>query len=476
MADIFRSAFGIFSGNKTDSDFVGQRVDIASTQLRVKKLIAEGAYGFVFVAQDVSSGKEYALKRLMAADDAANKAIIQEITFMKRLRGHPNIVQFLNAASIGAEESDNGMAEFLILTELCTGGQLIKWFNDRQGKRIPATQILRIFHQICRAVAHMHKQSPPIIHRDLKIENLLLSSRGQIKLCDFGSATTKSLYPSDSWTSVERSLLEDEMQRNTTPMYRAPEMVDLYSNYPITVKSDIWALGCLLYMLCYMEHPFEDGAKLRILNAKFTLPEFDKEYDIFHSLICKMLQADPTKRPEISEVVSDLESIALSRYVELKGSIFQEEEPMMSTSQDNTDQAGGSSAVFGGVVKGAGTFFSNIKDMSNKVVQSVAGYVKSDLDISYVTSRVLVMPIPGEGIESTYKNSVDDVQIFLDTKHPSKFAVVNLSQRPAKLKGKGTDDVNRHIKETVSPAILLCGTSVFDTLVICMLLGKESAV
>ena len=42
MADIFRSALGIFAGNKTDSDFVGQRVDIASTQLRVKKLIAEG--------------------------------------------------------------------------------------------------------------------------------------------------------------------------------------------------------------------------------------------------------------------------------------------------------------------------------------------------------------------------------------------------------------------------------------------------
>lgn len=39
-------------------------------------------------------------------------------------------------------------------------------------------------------------------------------------------------------------------------------------------------------MLCYMEHPFEDGAKLRILNAKFTLPEFDREYDVFHSLIC----------------------------------------------------------------------------------------------------------------------------------------------------------------------------------------------
>lgn len=55
-----------------------------------------------------------------------------------------------------------------------------------------------------------------------------------------------------------------------------------------------------------------------------------------------------------------------------------------------------------------------------------------------------VMPIPGEGIESTYKNSVDDVQIFLDTKHASKFAVVNLSQRPSKLKGK----------------VITCGTTV----------------
>lgn len=47
MADIFRSAFGIFSSNKSDSDFVGQRVDIATTQLRVKKLIAEGENMFL---------------------------------------------------------------------------------------------------------------------------------------------------------------------------------------------------------------------------------------------------------------------------------------------------------------------------------------------------------------------------------------------------------------------------------------------
>ena len=63
-------------------------------------------------------------------------------------------------------------------------------------------------------------------------------------------------------------------------------------------------------------------------------------------------------------------------------------------------------------------------------------YIINKTCVNNEISISIVMAIPGEGIESTYKNSVDDVQTFLDTKHPSKFAVVNLSQRPAKLKGK----------------------------------------
>uniref|UniRef100_A0A915K6W4 Uncharacterized protein n=1 Tax=Romanomermis culicivorax TaxID=13658 RepID=A0A915K6W4_ROMCU len=65
-------------------------------------------------------------------------------------------------------------------------------------------------------------------------------------------------------------------------MYRAPEMLDLYQNLPINEKVDIWAisqmfsvsfklaLGCVLYYLCYLQHPFKDSAKLRIINAKYT--------------------------------------------------------------------------------------------------------------------------------------------------------------------------------------------------------------
>lgn len=53
------------------------------------------------------------------------------------------------------------------------------------------------------------------------------------------------------WSASQRGLLEEEMAKHTTPMYRAPEMIDTWSNYPITTSADIWALGCILYVLCY---------------------------------------------------------------------------------------------------------------------------------------------------------------------------------------------------------------------------------
>ena len=73
----------------------------------------------------------------------------------------------------------------------------------------------------------------------------------------------------------------------TTPMYRAPEMVDTWENHEIGLASDIWALGCLLYLLCYNKHPFEDSAKLRILNANYSLPSLEAKYKCFNPVIGK---------------------------------------------------------------------------------------------------------------------------------------------------------------------------------------------
>ncbi|XP_077126350.1 cyclin-G-associated kinase [Ranitomeya variabilis] len=447
----FLAGPGSGAAGRDQHDFVGQTVELGEMKLRVKRVIAEGGCAFVYEAQDLSSTKDYALKRLLSNEEEKNKAIIQEICFMKKLSGHPNIVQFCSAASIGKEESDTGQGEFLLLTELCKG-QLVEFLNKAESKGpLSCDTILKIFFQTCRAVQHMHKQKPPIIHRDLKVENLLIGSQGTIKLCDFGSATTIAHYPDYNWTAQRRATVEDEVIRNTTPMYRTPEIIDLYSNFPIGEKQDIWALGCILYLLCFKQHPFEDGAKLRIVNGNYSIPEDDAKYLVFHGLIKSMLKVNPDERLSIAEVVTHLQDIAAARNVNPKSPITELLEqnggygnsvnqkslnviPQSSKPQGSSGViVGDEDQISGGffdILKG-GTerFLTNIKDTSSKVIQSVTNYAKGDLDLSYITSRIAVMSFPAEGVESALKNNIEDVRLYLDAKHPGSYAVYNLCLR-----------------------------------------------
>ncbi|XP_028348264.1 cyclin-G-associated kinase isoform X5 [Physeter macrocephalus] len=433
------------AAGRDQTDFVGQTVEMGELRLRVRRVLAEGGFAFVYEAQDLGSGREYALKRLLSNEEEKNRAIIQEVCFMKKLSGHANIVQFCSAASIGKEESDTGQAEFLLLMELCRG-QLVEFLKKIESKGpLSCDTVLKIFYQTCRAVQHMHRQKPPIIHRDLKVENLLLSNQGTIKLCDFGSATTISHYPDYSWSAQRRALVEEEITRNTTPMYRTPEIVDLYSNFPIGEKQDIWALGCILYLLCFGQHPFEDGAKLRIVNGKYAIPADDTRYSVFHGLIRATLRVSPEERLSITELVSQLQEIAAARNVNPKSPITELLEQnggyghAAPPGGPTGSGCGGGLVVaeydqpYGGLLDilrgGTERLFTNIKDTSSKVIQSVANYAKGDLDISYITSRIAVMSFPAEGVESAIKNNIEDVRLFLDSKHPGRYAVYNVSPR-----------------------------------------------
>uniref|UniRef100_A0A4W3HF33 Cyclin G associated kinase n=1 Tax=Callorhinchus milii TaxID=7868 RepID=A0A4W3HF33_CALMI len=400
-------------------------------------------FAFVYEAHDLGNGREYALKRLLSNEEEKNRAIIQEVCFMKKLSGHPNIVQFSSAASIGKEESDTGQAEYLILTELCKG-QLVEFLKRAEAKgSLACDTVLKIFYQSCRAVQHMHKQKPPITHRDLKVENLLVSNQGTIKLCDFGSATSIAHYPDYSWSAQKRAMVEEEITRNTTPMYRTPEIIDLYSNYPINEKQDIWALGCILYLLCFKQHPFEDGAKLAIVNGKYSIPENDTKYTVFHDLIRNTMKINPEERLTITEVVNQLQEIAAARNINPKSPVTELLEhngglgnsvPARTTfalffSLANENDVSPPGGFFDILKGGTERFLTNIKDTSSKMIQSVANYAKGDLDISYVTSRIAVMSFPAEGVESAIKNNIEDVRLFLDSHHPGHYAVYNLSQR-----------------------------------------------
>ena len=92
-----------------------------------------------------------------------------------------------------------------------------------------------------------------IIHADIKPDNILVNeTKSILKLCDFGSASQTQLEPD----KIGVSIVEEEISKFTTVQYRAPEMVDLYSGFPISIKADIWALGVLLYHLCFFNLPF----------------------------------------------------------------------------------------------------------------------------------------------------------------------------------------------------------------------------
>ncbi|XP_050817940.1 putative tyrosine-protein phosphatase auxilin isoform X4 [Gopherus flavomarginatus] len=116
------------------------------------------------------------------------------------------------------------------------------------------------------------------------------------------------------------------------------------------------------------------------------------------------------------------------------------------SSSSTMDSSGASSpdmeSTYGGglldmVKGGAGRLFSNLKDnlkdtlkdTSSKVMQSVASYTKGELDISYVTSRIIVMSFPAEGVELGFRNHIEDVRTFLDSRHPDHYTVFNLSQK-----------------------------------------------
>lgn len=497
MSDLFKSAFGYFSNSNTgapDNDFVGQEVEIGSVKLRVKRVIAEGGFAFVFVAQDPNTGKEYALKRLMAADEEANKNIIQEINVLKKLSGHPNILQYLSASFIDKDKTGHGMKEYLLVTELCVGGSLVDVLKAR-SKALPPDVVCRLFYQTCRAVQHMHSQEPPITHRDLKIENLLLGADGVLKLCDFGSATAQTWIVDVNWTAAQRSLLEDEMGRFTTPMYRAPEMLDTWSNYPIGPSSDVWALGCILYMLCFMKHPFEDSAKLRIINANFVIPS-ETIYQDFHPIIRSCLKVNPVERATVADVLGQVAAIAETRGFNLKEPLnlegkrldaasvaqyqqsstlqpqapqpgqgpsapprtsstssmppqkplpprpaasparqpsptFQHQTPPTQRFPGPQMAPGGGGGLFSSIKGGAGSFLKNLKDTSSKVINTVQQSIaRSDLDLSYISSRLLVMPYPAEGLETAYRtNNAEDIRALLEARHMGRYCIYNVSGR-----------------------------------------------
>lgn len=280
---------------KEQAGLEGRYVDVGDLKIHIRNAIAEGGFSCVYLARDaVHSSKQYALKHIICNDEESLDLVMKEISVMKSLKGHPNIVALFAHTVLDMGRTK----EALLVMEYCEKS-LVNVLESRGAGYFEEKQVLLIFRDVCNAVFAMHCQSPPIAHRDLKAENLLLGSDGLWKLCDFGSTSTNH---KRFEKPEEMGIEEDNIRKHTTPAYRAPEMWDLFRRELINEKVDIWALGCLLFRICYFKSAFDGESKLQVLNGNYRIPELPKYSSFIVDLIRDMLQASPDARPDITQV------------------------------------------------------------------------------------------------------------------------------------------------------------------------------
>jgi AP2-associated kinase len=265
----------------------GTKVQVGKHRVIVEKYLSEGGFAHVYLVRDPAGGPSNVLKRVAVPDKDALANMRTEVETMKKLKGHRHIVTYIDSH---ASQLQGGGYEVFLLMEFCNGGGLIDFMNTRLQVRLTEPEILKIFSDVALGVACMHYLKPPLLHRDLKVENVLITTSGSsrtYKLCDFGS--TAPPRPAAK-NATEGRLIEDDIQRHTTLQYRSPEMIDVYRRQPIDEKSDIWALGVLLYKLCYYTTPFEDQGQMAILNASFKFPSYPSFSEKLKKLICECVR------------------------------------------------------------------------------------------------------------------------------------------------------------------------------------------
>ena len=281
----------------------GTKIQVGNSRVVIEKYLSEGGFAHVYVVKlpnFVDHSDLAVLKRVAVPDKTHLAAMRTEVETMKKLRGHRRVVKYMDSH---ASQISGGGYEVFLLMEFCNGGGLIDFMNTRLQNRLTEPEILKIFSDVAEGVACMHYLKPPLLHRDLKVENVLISTYGTakaFKVCDFGSA---ALPRSAATTAAEGRLIEDDIQQHTTMQYRSPEMIDVYRKQPIDEKSDIWALGVLLYKLCYYTTPFESAGQNAILNAKFKYPSYPPFSDELKLLIATMLKEQPSQRPNIYQIL-----------------------------------------------------------------------------------------------------------------------------------------------------------------------------
>uniref|UniRef100_H0VWK7 non-specific serine/threonine protein kinase n=1 Tax=Cavia porcellus TaxID=10141 RepID=H0VWK7_CAVPO len=249
--------------------------------VRLQK-IGQGSFGKAILVKSTEDGRQYVIKEINISrmSSKEREESRREVAVLANMK-HPNIVQY--------KESFEENGSLYIVMDYCEGGDLFKRINAQKGILFQEDQILDWFVQICLALKHVHDRK--ILHRDIKSQNIFLTKDGTVQLGDFGIARVLN-----STVELARTCIG-------TPYYLSPEICE---NKPYNNKSDIWALGCVLYEMCTLKHAFEAGNMknlvLKIISGSFPPVSFHYSYDL-RSLLSQLFKRNPRDRPSVNSIL-----------------------------------------------------------------------------------------------------------------------------------------------------------------------------
>lgn len=251
---------------------------------RKVKVVGKGSFGHALLVHSLSDRKQYIMKIIDVSrmERKQKEEALNEVHVLKSMR-HPYIVTY--------RESFMEKRCLCIVMDYADGGDMYsKIAKQKQlGKGFPENQILDWFVQICLAIKHMHDRK--ILHRDLKTQNVFLTSKGEVKIGDFGISRVLQHTYDCAQTAIG------------TPYYLSPEICQ---EKPYNQKSDIWSLGCILYEMVTLRHAFDassmKGLVVKILRGAY--PSIPSCYsNNLRDLIDEMLQKDAAKRPSVKKIL-----------------------------------------------------------------------------------------------------------------------------------------------------------------------------
>jgi len=263
------------------------KVNLTGWGYEYVKHIGNGHFGIVQLVREINTGKQLVAKTISIAalNEKEHENAHREVLLLQSLR-HPLIVEYANSFLI------DGMKTLVILMEHCCGGDLRDRIlaKSREEQRFDEARIMTWFAQILLALQYMHSEK--VLHRDLKTSNIFLTEAAPtstIKLGDFGISR------------VMEGTSDAAMSTVGTPYYMSPEVC---RNEPYSWKSDVWALGCVVFELCALKRAFE-SASLAGLIYRIVWEKEEELPTIYSQALIELIQLLLSKTTDTRPSVTD---------------------------------------------------------------------------------------------------------------------------------------------------------------------------